>query len=346
MPAESARFHESNLWATPIRDLGLTIEGTPLEPILDEFEEELRRAGTHAAPAALLPLHRVGRALRDGRDRHPVLPGAARPDRAARRAHRPRRGLRPGATSCATCATRWATSSTTPTGSTSRRSGSSSFGSITQPYAEEYRPEPFSRALRAPPAGLVRAEAPGRGLGGDLRGVDDAGARLAQASTAAGRRRWPSSGTATGRWRRCATATRWSPTRARRGRRRARRTRWSSTTATDGDRPRRGCRRASTARCARSSRTSADRGRAERAARARGRALIRRLERDLLANVYRWTGHFPERTRRAAPHLADRAERAAAGLPGGPRGARRRSALTTLVTALAMNHVQRGSYLP
>ena len=45
MPAESARFHESNLWATPIRDFGLTIEGTPLQPIIEEFEEELCRVG-------------------------------------------------------------------------------------------------------------------------------------------------------------------------------------------------------------------------------------------------------------------------------------------------------------
>jgi len=30
------RFHESNLWATPIRDLGLTIAGTPLQPIIEE----------------------------------------------------------------------------------------------------------------------------------------------------------------------------------------------------------------------------------------------------------------------------------------------------------------------
>jgi hypothetical protein len=29
----AARFQETNLWATPIRDLGLTIEGTRLEPI-------------------------------------------------------------------------------------------------------------------------------------------------------------------------------------------------------------------------------------------------------------------------------------------------------------------------
>ena len=40
-----SRFHESNLWATPIRDLGLTIAGTPLQPIIEEFRDELRGAG-------------------------------------------------------------------------------------------------------------------------------------------------------------------------------------------------------------------------------------------------------------------------------------------------------------
>jgi hypothetical protein len=45
MSSEPLRFHESNLWSTPIRDLGLTIEGTRLEPILAEFEGELHRAG-------------------------------------------------------------------------------------------------------------------------------------------------------------------------------------------------------------------------------------------------------------------------------------------------------------
>src|SRR3954462_13562573 len=45
MHADPAAFHESNLWSTPIRDLGLTIQGTRLEPILAEFEAELRRVG-------------------------------------------------------------------------------------------------------------------------------------------------------------------------------------------------------------------------------------------------------------------------------------------------------------
>src|SRR5574338_969388 len=45
MAADPARFHESTLWSTPIRDLGLTSEGTRLEPILAEFDAELAGAG-------------------------------------------------------------------------------------------------------------------------------------------------------------------------------------------------------------------------------------------------------------------------------------------------------------
>jgi len=74
-------------------------------------------------------------------------------------------------------------------------------------------------------------------------------------------------------------------------------------------------------------------------------ALIRRLEPELMANVFRWTGHFPERTRVLLRYLAERA----AQLHQGYASSRETSAtvaLTTLVTGLAMNYVQRGSYLP
>src|SRR5687767_12112401 len=73
--------------------------------------------------------------------------------------------------------------------------------------------------------------------------------------------------------------------------------------------------------------------------------LIRRLEPELMANVFRWTGHFPERTRVLLRYLAERATQ----LEQGYLAQREDSAiiaLTTLVTGLAMNHVQRGSYLP
>jgi hypothetical protein len=73
--------------------------------------------------------------------------------------------------------------------------------------------------------------------------------------------------------------------------------------------------------------------------------LIRRLARDLPAEVYRWTGHFPERTRRLLHYLADRAEALQQVYPA-DREIPAVLALTTLVTALAMNHVHRGTYMP
>jgi hypothetical protein len=74
-------------------------------------------------------------------------------------------------------------------------------------------------------------------------------------------------------------------------------------------------------------------------------ALVRRLERTLSANVYRWTGHFPERARRLLRHLASRADELKQVYPQ-DREVEAVTALTTLVTALAMNHVRHGSYLP
>lgn len=75
-----------------------------------------------------------------------------------------------------------------------------------------------------------------------------------------------------------------------------------------------------------------------------GRLLVA-LERELLANVYRWTGHFPEATRLLLRHLAGRADELGLVYPE-IREREASLALTTLVTALAMNHVFQGSYLP
>jgi hypothetical protein len=73
--------------------------------------------------------------------------------------------------------------------------------------------------------------------------------------------------------------------------------------------------------------------------------LIRRHERQLMANVFRWTGHFPEKTRSLVRHLAKRAE---ALKQVYPREAEDEAvvAVTTLVTSLAMNFVHRGAYFP
>jgi hypothetical protein len=73
--------------------------------------------------------------------------------------------------------------------------------------------------------------------------------------------------------------------------------------------------------------------------------LIRRHERQLMANVFRWTGHFPEKTRSLVRDLAKRAE---ALKQVYAREAEQEAvvAVTTLVTSLAMNFVHRGSYFP
>ncbi|HWM90763.1 MAG TPA: putative zinc-binding metallopeptidase [Thermoanaerobaculia bacterium] len=73
--------------------------------------------------------------------------------------------------------------------------------------------------------------------------------------------------------------------------------------------------------------------------------LIRKLIRDLPADVYRWTGHFPEHTRHLLEQLALRAEDLQQVYPA-DREIPMAIALTTLVTALAMNHVHTGRYIP
>jgi hypothetical protein len=72
--------------------------------------------------------------------------------------------------------------------------------------------------------------------------------------------------------------------------------------------------------------------------------LIRQLEHDLTADIYRWTGHFPERTRPLLRHLAVRAEELALVYPE-PCQTQALVGLTTLVTTLAMNYVQNGTYV-
>ena len=71
--------------------------------------------------------------------------------------------------------------------------------------------------------------------------------------------------------------------------------------------------------------------------------LVRRMEADLLGNVFRWTGHFPDRTRGLVHHLAARADKLDLSYRSDEE-AGVTVAITTLVTSLAMNYVQSGSY--
>jgi hypothetical protein len=72
--------------------------------------------------------------------------------------------------------------------------------------------------------------------------------------------------------------------------------------------------------------------------------LIRNLRRELPGLVYRWTGHFPEHTAELLAVMARRAGELALcyEAAGEERVARE---IAVLVTALAMNHVRDGSYL-
>jgi hypothetical protein len=72
--------------------------------------------------------------------------------------------------------------------------------------------------------------------------------------------------------------------------------------------------------------------------------LISRLERRLVADVFRWTGHFPEQTRLLVRHFARRAEEMQQVYPESCE-LELTIAFTTLVTSLATTHVHRGSYL-
>ena len=73
--------------------------------------------------------------------------------------------------------------------------------------------------------------------------------------------------------------------------------------------------------------------------------LIRRHARAIARSVFTWTGHFPEPTRALLAELATRADGDGLGyLVGDEVDAL--VALTTFVTSLAMNHVFKGAYLP
>jgi hypothetical protein len=74
-------------------------------------------------------------------------------------------------------------------------------------------------------------------------------------------------------------------------------------------------------------------------------ALLLRLEKELVAGVFRWTGHFPERTRPLIRHLAARADALQQVYPASREDAMI-AAVSTMLTALAMNWIRHGSYLP
>jgi hypothetical protein len=71
--------------------------------------------------------------------------------------------------------------------------------------------------------------------------------------------------------------------------------------------------------------------------------LINRLKNSIAADVFRWTGHFPERTHALLRDMARRCDELHQVIPKS-REMDATVNLTTLVTALAMNYVHNGSY--
>ncbi len=339
------RFHETNLWSTPIRDLGLTIEGTRLEPIVLQFEEELRQVGlTRVRPRFYLstewgvPFETVAIAI-------PFY--LARPDLTALHAERVGhvegfnrtdvlRYLRHEMGHVLNYAYRlyedeeWV----------------KQFGSITQPYNEDYRPEPFSRRyVRHLPGWYAQKHpdedwsetfavwmTPGLDWRTEYSSWPVAAAKLAFCDRlmAEVRTRDPVETSAeldedVGSIEYSLDLYYRSP----------------PDSLGLGDTPRGldGALRAIFEDLGSADGMSLDEPMVP------ADVLIRRLEPALLANVFRWTGHFPERTRVLVRFLGDRAAQLKQGYAAN-REAAAIVAFTTLVTGLAMNYVQRGSYLP
>src|SRR5258705_3572707 len=142
--AERDPFRESNWSTVPIRDLGLTVAGTPLEPILDEFKGELERAGItrlkprfylstewgvpYGTTAIAIPFYLARPELLELQERNTGhVEGLSRREIL--------RYLRHEMGHVVNYAYRLFEQEEWVLG----------FGSITQPYLDEYRPAPFSR---------------------------------------------------------------------------------------------------------------------------------------------------------------------------------------------------------
>ncbi len=330
-------FHEASLSSTPIRDLGLTIFGTPLESVLDEFRGELQRAGVRrlkphfylstewgvpwGTVSVAIPFYLARSELTDlHAERSGFVEGASRADIL--------RYLRHEMGHVVNYAYELY----------EQEEWVKHFGSITQPYVEEYRPEPFSRrfvrhlpgwyAQKHPDEDWAETFAVWMSPGPDWRAEYSA---------------WPE---ALAKLEYCdrtmkALAERDPPV-----------------TATESDEDvadlpysleqyygAEGAGEALPAGLDGALRTIFEDLGESSSARRPASALVRRLERPLMANVYRWTGHFPERTKALLRHLARRADELKQTYPQ-DRETDAALALTTFVTALAMNHVHRGSYLP
>jgi len=337
--SSSQGFRESNLFGAPIRDLGLKIAGTRLEPVIDEFRKELAQRGLRVAPRFhlstewgvpfgtvvigipfylahpdLTALHGEQVGHIEGFNRADIL-----------------RYLRHEMGHVVNYAYKLY----------DRESWVKLFGSITQPYREEYRPQPFSRRFVRHLPGWYAQKHPDEDWSETfavwMTPDRDWRADYAQLSTALAKLDYCAR-TLAGLGEPLVTATEldedvsgihyslaqyyenYAPDAE------------AGAAGLDGD-----------LRTIFDDLKETDDGSAHETRPAA--ELIRKHERELMANVFRWTGHFPEKTRSLVRDLAKRAE---ALKQVYAREAEHEAvvAVTTLVTSLAMNFVHRGAYFP
>ncbi len=337
-------FRENRLWSTPIRDLGLKIEGTPLESVIADFRRELEAVGVrkvkphfyltwdwvvhddtiaigipfYLARADLTELHAEAEGLIEGGSRAALL-----------------RYLRHEMGHVINYAYRLY----------DREDWVALFGSMTQPYVDEYRPEPFSRRFVVHLPGWYAQKHPDEDWAETFAVWMTPGRDWRQTYAA-----WPD---ALRKLEYCDRVM--AELRDREplvtdiyddeevgkldysvGEH------YESRALTDADVDVPGLDGALRT-------VFEDLGVHEDATSPAPRLpaadLIRKWERTIMADVFRWTGHFPERTRLLLRKLAERA-RALQQVYPADREPQALLSLATLVTALAMNHVHRGSYLP
>jgi hypothetical protein len=339
-PIQTPRPHFPESLKTPIRDLGLRIEGTELEPIIREFEGELAKAGIRIRPRFYLstewgvPFGTVAIAL-------PFY--LARPDLTELHAEKvghieglskadDLRYLRHEMGHVVNYAYRLY----------DQEEWVHLFGAITQPYLEDYRPSPFSRRYVRHLPGWYAQKHPDEDWAETFAvwmtpGVD----------WRAEYKDWPS---ALAKLEYCdrtmkALSEREPPTVATETDEDVRDLPYSleqfyERIGADGDTMPHGLAGALRA-------IFEDLGEpgGNGAVRKPASALIKKMERQLQDNVFRWTGHFPERTRVLLRHLETLADQLGQVYPE-DRERQAAMAVTTLVTALAMNHVHTGGYMP
>jgi hypothetical protein len=344
--ADKDPFRESSWSTVPIRELELTIEGTPLAPILEEFRGEIARIGLErigtrfylstewgvptGSTAIAIPFYLARPELREMQEQNAgVVEGLNRPDIL--------RYLRHEMGHVVNYAYRLFES----------EEWVRQFGSITQPYLEEYRPSPFSRRyVRHLPGWYAQKHpdedwsetfavwmTPGFDWKAEYAGQAGALAKLEYCDRTLASLRGQDPVESAALLHEDVGELAMSVEQYYREQPKGEKTEAEFPRGLDGalraifDEP----------EPAAESEVAAKRKPAS--------ALIRKSEREMLANVFLWTGHFPEKTRVLVRHLEERADQLGLGYAE-DRERAATIAVTTLVTALAMNWIHGGSYGP